>query len=148
VTPTLPTFVRPLQSVERRERHVEVRDPASHRELATIEVLSLVNKASGDAGRERFLAKRAALVAGVYQRGRYADSLDYDRPPPPPRLRPADEAWAAERIRSWRGARLIPARRVTPPTKRATGRAECATPATRRTPATASASSCALIPVR
>ncbi len=36
---------RPLQPVERRERYVEVRDPASRRVITTIEVLSPVNKA-------------------------------------------------------------------------------------------------------
>jgi hypothetical protein len=175
---TPPTLVRPLQPVERRERHVEVRDPASRRVLATIEVLSPVNKAPGDVGRERSLGKWSALmaadvnwigidvlragqrppevagrgdydallwrgraaeafevwdadlrdrlptivvplrtpiaettldlqalVAGIYRRGRYADSLDDDRPPPP-RLRPADAAWAEERIRAWRAARM------------------------------------------
>ena len=168
---------RPLQPVERRERYVEVRDPASRRVITTIEVLSPVNKTPGDESRERFLGKRATLMAadanwieidllragqrppevagqsdyyallwrgraavafevwpvdlrdrlptiivplrppidettldlqtllaGVYRRGRYADSLDYDQSPPPPRLRPA-AAWAEERIRRWRAAR-------------------------------------------
>ncbi len=62
-TATPPTLVRPLQPVERRERYVEVRDPASRRVITTIEVLSPVNKTPGAEGRERFLGKRATLMA-------------------------------------------------------------------------------------
>jgi hypothetical protein len=37
----------------------------------------------------------------VYSRAHYADSLDYTGSPPLPRLRPADAAWAAERVQTW-----------------------------------------------
>jgi hypothetical protein len=46
-----------------------------------------------------------ALVAHVYARGHYADSLDYAAEPPPPRLAPADAAWASARCRDWLAAR-------------------------------------------
>lgn len=37
----------------------------------------------------------------VYKRAHYANSIDYTRPVPPPPLRPADTAWAADRIQPW-----------------------------------------------
>lgn len=44
------------------------------------------------------------MVDTVYARGHYADGIDYTRSVPPPRLRPADAAWAAERVRAWQAA--------------------------------------------
>ena len=41
----------------------------------------------------------------VYARGHYAESADYSRMPPAPRLRPADVTWMEERIREWTNAR-------------------------------------------
>jgi hypothetical protein len=38
----------------------------------------------------------------VYDEARYALSLRYDGPPPPPAVSPADVAWVAERVRAWR----------------------------------------------
>jgi hypothetical protein len=46
-----------------------------------------------------------ALLDGVYRRGHYADSLDYAAAPAPPRLRPADAAWAEGRVREWSARR-------------------------------------------
>jgi len=43
-----------------------------------------------------------AVFDTVYARGHYADAIDYFGTPPVPRLRPADAAWAAERVREWR----------------------------------------------
>ena len=34
----------------------------------------------------------------------YADRLDYRDAPPPPRLQPADLAWATDRLAAWRGS--------------------------------------------
>jgi len=48
----------------------------------------------------------AAVLDDVYSRGHYADSLDYTVNPPPPRLRPADVTWAAERVREWLAKRV------------------------------------------
>ena len=45
-----------------------------------------------------------AILTTVYTRGNYAAKLDYANPPPPPRLRPADANWAAERIQVWLAA--------------------------------------------
>jgi len=42
--------------------------------------------------------------AEVFSRARYADSVDYSVSPPPPPLPPADLAWAAERVATWRAA--------------------------------------------
>jgi len=47
-------------------------------------------------------------IADVYARGTYAARLDYTQPIPPPPLRPADAAWAAERVREWLSARSQP----------------------------------------
>lgn len=38
----------------------------------------------------------------MYVRARYAQSIDYSQPVPPPPLRPEDEAWARERVEAWR----------------------------------------------
>jgi len=46
-----------------------------------------------------------AAIADVYARGTYAARLDYSQAVPPPPLRPADAAWAAERVREWLAAR-------------------------------------------
>ena len=46
-----------------------------------------------------------AALDTTYARAHYDDSVDYAAPIPPPRLRPADEAWAVERVREWLGAR-------------------------------------------
>jgi hypothetical protein len=46
-----------------------------------------------------------AIFDTVYARAHYADSVDYTAVIPPPRLRPADVAWAAARIREWLAAR-------------------------------------------
>jgi len=43
---------------------------------------------------------RAALE-DVYVRGDYAAKMDYSRLPPPPRLRPPNEAWAKECVDMW-----------------------------------------------
>jgi hypothetical protein len=43
--------------------------------------------------------------ATVYARAHYAEDVDYIRPVPPPSLRPADAAWAAQGIARWRAAR-------------------------------------------
>jgi hypothetical protein len=50
-----------------------------------------------------------ALLDLIYQRGYYADRLDYTIPPPPPGLPPADAAWAAGLIEAWNAARRAPA---------------------------------------
>jgi hypothetical protein len=41
----------------------------------------------------------------IYERARYGDAVDYDRDPPPPRLRSEDLAWARERISTCRSSR-------------------------------------------
>jgi hypothetical protein len=46
-----------------------------------------------------------AVLNGIYERAFYAESVDYTRRIPPPPLRPADELWAAERVRDWRSGR-------------------------------------------
>lgn len=40
-----------------------------------------------------------AAVAAVYERGGYADLIDYRRPPPPPPLSEAEAQWLDERLR-------------------------------------------------
>lgn len=40
----------------------------------------------------------------VYARGHYAESTDYSGDPPPPRLQPADAAWAKEQVQQWLSA--------------------------------------------
>lgn len=42
-----------------------------------------------------------AAFATVYTRARYAEDIDYTRPVPPPPLRPANAAWAAQCIGRW-----------------------------------------------
>jgi hypothetical protein len=44
---------------------------------------------------------QAALDA-AYAEARYADQLDYDGPPPPPALKPADDIWARAQAQAWR----------------------------------------------
>jgi hypothetical protein len=46
-----------------------------------------------------------AVLNGIYERAFYAESVDYAGRIPAPPLRPADELWAAERIRDWRSGR-------------------------------------------
>jgi len=41
----------------------------------------------------------------TYDRARYADSIDYARPAPPPKLKPADQAWLERTLEAWRTAR-------------------------------------------
>jgi hypothetical protein len=41
----------------------------------------------------------------MYGRAHYADSLDYTRSIPQPRLRPADAAWVQEQLHAWQQAR-------------------------------------------
>ncbi len=41
----------------------------------------------------------------MVRRARYAQSIDYSQPAPPPPLRPADERWAQARIQAWQAAR-------------------------------------------
>lgn len=43
-----------------------------------------------------------AILHDVYVRARYARSIDYSQPVPPPPLRPEDQAWAQARIEAWR----------------------------------------------
>jgi Protein of unknown function (DUF4058) len=45
-----------------------------------------------------------ATVAEVYAHGTYALRIDYTRPPPPPRLPPADLTWVAQRVAVWRAS--------------------------------------------
>lgn len=42
----------------------------------------------------------AVAVAAVYERGGYADLIDYRRPPPPPPLAEAEAAWLDERLQA------------------------------------------------
>ena len=42
-----------------------------------------------------------AVLDHVYSKYKYAELIDYDRPPLPP-LEPDDAAWAAERVKEWR----------------------------------------------
>lgn len=42
-----------------------------------------------------------AVLADVYRRARYAESIDYTGDIPSPGLRPADRQWAGEQIRRW-----------------------------------------------
>ncbi len=42
-----------------------------------------------------------AAFEDVYARAHYADSLDYERPVPPPSLRPAEENWVKKQVQSW-----------------------------------------------
>lgn len=44
------------------------------------------------------------ILERTYERGLYARSINYMQPVPPPRLRPADQAWAEAQIREWRAA--------------------------------------------
>ena len=41
----------------------------------------------------------SAAVAAVYERGGYADLIDYRRPPPPPKLSESEEMWLDGRLR-------------------------------------------------
>jgi hypothetical protein len=41
----------------------------------------------------------SAAVAAVYERGGYADLIDYRRPPPPPKLSEAEATWLDERLK-------------------------------------------------
>lgn len=41
----------------------------------------------------------SAAVAAIYERGGYADLIDYRRPPPPPILSEAETTWLDERLR-------------------------------------------------
>ncbi|RLT32410.1 MAG: DUF4058 family protein [Chloroflexi bacterium] len=41
----------------------------------------------------------------MYRRARYADSVDYSQPIPPPPLRPDDARWAQAQIQAWQAAR-------------------------------------------
>jgi hypothetical protein len=45
-----------------------------------------------------------SIFEQVYKRAHYAESVDYTRTPPAPRLPPAERAWLAERIRQWQQA--------------------------------------------
>jgi hypothetical protein len=45
-----------------------------------------------------------ALVAAVYERGRYADQINYREPPPPPPLSPEEQAWLDDLLRERRTA--------------------------------------------
>jgi len=42
----------------------------------------------------------AGIVAAVYERGGYAELIDYAQPPPPPPLSDAEAAWLDERLRT------------------------------------------------
>jgi hypothetical protein len=46
-----------------------------------------------------------AALNQIYDRGHYADQIDYTEAIPQPPLRPADAAWAAARVREWLAAR-------------------------------------------
>lgn len=46
-----------------------------------------------------------AILNTIYERARYADEIDYTQPVPAPVLRPANSAWATERVRQWLAAR-------------------------------------------
>ena len=41
-----------------------------------------------------------AVVASVYERGGYADVLDYSQPPPPPKLSEAEAEWLDQHLRA------------------------------------------------
>jgi hypothetical protein len=45
------------------------------------------------------------ILHEIYVRARYAYSIDYTQPVPPPPLRPEDESWAREQIAAWLVAR-------------------------------------------
>jgi len=45
-----------------------------------------------------------AVLTDLYRRARYAESIDYAEPVPPPRLQPADEAWVGSQIAQWQAA--------------------------------------------
>ena len=47
----------------------------------------------------------ANVLAETYADGFYADKLDYAGPIPPPRLRPADAAWAEAQVSAWVASR-------------------------------------------
>jgi hypothetical protein len=49
-----------------------------------------------------------AVFNDMYRRAHYAESVDYNRPVPGPRLRPADEAWLRERLSRWLASRAAP----------------------------------------
>ncbi len=49
-----------------------------------------------------------AALNSVYDRAHYADEIDYTQAVPPPTLRPADTAWAAERVQQWLAVRQVP----------------------------------------
>lgn len=42
-----------------------------------------------------------AVVAQAYERGHYADYIDYSRPLPQPRLSPTDQAWVERQVGAW-----------------------------------------------
>jgi hypothetical protein len=44
------------------------------------------------------------LLGDVFARARYADSLDYSQPVPPPPLPPADAAWVTRQIAAWQSS--------------------------------------------
>ncbi len=48
----------------------------------------------------------ASVLEETYGDGFYADKIDYTGPVPPPRLRPADTAWAETQVRAWLSARV------------------------------------------
>jgi hypothetical protein len=49
-----------------------------------------------------------AALDDVYQRGRYANDIDYTAPVPLPRLRPADKNWVAAHIAAWQADSVAP----------------------------------------
>ncbi|MBI3361614.1 MAG: DUF4058 family protein [Chloroflexi bacterium] len=48
-----------------------------------------------------------AVLDDAYSRAHYDDTTDYTTPIPPPRLRPADAAWAEAQVREWLAARAV-----------------------------------------
>jgi hypothetical protein len=45
------------------------------------------------------------VLDATYERAHYADSVDYRRPVPEPRLRPADADWLARGLAAWEAGR-------------------------------------------
>src|SRR5919202_778764 len=58
---TAPTEVEPLFDTEIRDRYIEIRDSQNHEVVATIELLSPINKHRGAPGYEAFWNKRHEL---------------------------------------------------------------------------------------
>ena len=105
--------------LEIRASHLRIIDAVDRQLVATIEVLSPINKVQGSGGRREFLRKREQILQsgthwleidllragsrslGIPTQGAYASGIDYAEDPPPPSLTAADADWIRERVAIW-----------------------------------------------